>query len=131
MDFHGLVILWRENWSVDRLFFSSRAAALVSRVSRLAASPLNARALVYSLTKSEENERLLAVYFGTGHDCPSYKGARYETDDISNGVQNKQGIIFNATTILINLLPEPYGLFTEWYAYIDSWYLHHLGKQMK
>ena len=41
--------------------FSSRAAALVSRISRLCRSTL-ARACT-PLTKSEEKERLLAVYF--------------------------------------------------------------------
>ena len=41
--------------------FSSRAAALVSRVSRPLRSTL-AGAFI-SLTKSEEKERLLAVYF--------------------------------------------------------------------
>ena len=40
----------------DNLFSGCRP-----RFSRLAASPLNARARVHSLTKSEEKERLLAV----------------------------------------------------------------------
>ena len=56
MVFHGLVIFWRENWSVDRPedLLSSRAAALVSRVSRLCRSML-ARACTPP-TKSEEKE---------------------------------------------------------------------------
>ena len=50
---------WRRETGEARLF-SSRAAALVSRVSRLCCSTL-ARECT-PLTKSEEKERLLAVY---------------------------------------------------------------------
>ena len=52
------------------LSFSSRAAALVSRVSRLSRSTL-ARACT-PLTTSEEKERLLAVYKGANSAAASF-----------------------------------------------------------